>query len=437
MNVNHKQRGKGDAIESQTRVLCTRVVRVTDDLEVFRAETRLWLEENYPDGLGSNDYSGPEDEQDIWGGKKCRWVNPERKDWLDRMAGRGWTAPTWPTKYGGGGLSSSQAKVLAAELARLNCKPPLFSLGISMLGPALLEFGTEEQKAQHLPPIVRGEIRWCQGYSEPGAGSDLASLQCKAVRDGDDFVVTGRKVWTSGADKSDWIFCLVRTDPTVSKHEGISFLLIDMESPGVSASPIRLISGDSPFCETVFDVVRVPVSNMVGQLNKGWDVAKRVLQFERVMVSGMGQGNEAGDKPSLSNARPRSLRSLYRSTTEDASRDHEHALADEVARAEMNLRAFRLTMRRVSEESKSGKSIGQEVAMLKLVSSELSKERSELKVRILGTQGLGWEGEQFDEQELMVTRDWLHSLAGTIAGGSSEIQKNIIAKRILGLPDSD
>lgn len=406
------------------------------DLEAFRTETRQWLEENYPAGLRNNHYSGPEEEQDIWGGKKCSWVNPDRKIWLDRMAGRGWTAPMWPEKYGGGGLSRSQAKVLDAEVARLGCKPPLFSLGISMLGPALLEFGSEEQKMHHLPPIVRGDIRWCQGYSEPGAGSDLASLQCKAVKDGDDFVVTGRKVWTSYADRSDWIFCLVRTDPTASKHEGISFLLIDMETAGISTSPIRLISGDSPFCETVFDNVRVPTKNLVGELKKGWDVAKRVLQFERVMVSGMGQGAEArSDTPGASDSRPRSLRALYESRATDSSHMHEQVLGDEVIRAEMSLRAFQLTMRRAGEEAKSGSSTGQEAAMLKLIGSELSKERAELKVRLLGTRGLGWKGEGFDEQELVFTRDWLHSKAGTIAGGSSEIQRNVIAKRILGLPE--
>ncbi len=406
------------------------------DLETFRADTRAWLEENYPAGLRSNSYKGPEEEQDVWGGKKCRWINPDRKVWVDRMASRGWTAPTWPKKYGGGGLSASEAKVLASELARLGCKPPLFSLGISMLGPALLEFGTEQQRSQHLPPIVRGDIRWCQGYSEPGAGSDLASLQCSAVKDGDEFIVTGRKVWTSHADKSDWIFCLVRTDSTVSKHDGISFLLIDMESPGVSTSPIRLISGDSPFCETVFDEVRVPASNLVGELNKGWSISKRVLQFERAMVSGMGQGAEAGsDKARVDGTRPRSLRSLYKANVDASSQNGEPVLADEIIQAEMDLKAFQLTMRRTVEEAKTGSATGQEVAMLKLVGSESNSKRAELRVRILGTQGLGWEGDGIDEQELMFTREWLSCKAGTIAGGSSEIQRNIIAKRILGLPD--
>ncbi|MBT5166932.1 MAG: acyl-CoA dehydrogenase [Opitutales bacterium] len=409
---------------------------MTDGLEAFRAETRAWLEENYPVGLRTTIYKGPEEDQDVWGGKKCEWVNPDRKIWLDRMASRGWTAPTWPKKYGGGGLSRGEAKVLADELARSKCKPPLFSLGISMLGPALLEFGTEAQRAEHLPPIARGDIRWCQGYSEPGAGSDLASLQCKAMKDGDSFIVSGRKVWTSGADKSDWIFCLVRTDSTVPKHEGISFLLIDMDSPGVSTSPIRLISGDSPFCETVFDEVRVPAGNLVGELNKGWSISKRVLQFERAMVSGMGQGAEAGsEKARVDGTRPRSLHALYKANVDPSSQMHKSALADEIIQAEMGLRAFQLTMTRTVEEAKTGSATGQEVAMLKLVGSELNSKRAELRVRILGTQGLGWGDVGFDEQDLMFTREWLSGKAGTIAGGSSEIQKNIIAKRILGLPD--
>jgi len=409
---------------------------MTDRLEAFRAETRAWLEENYPDGLRSTVYKGPEEDQDIWGGKKCEWVNPDRKVWLNRMASRGWTAPTWPKKYGGGGLSRGEARILTEELARSQCKPPLFSLGISMLGPALLEFGTEAQRVQHLPAIVRGDIRWCQGYSEPGAGSDLASLQCKAVKDGDSYIVSGRKVWTSGADKSDWIFCLVRTDSTASKHEGISFLLIDMESPGVSASPIKLISGDSPFCETVFDEVRVPASNLVGKLNEGWSISKRVLQFERAMVSGMGQGAEAGsEKARIGGSRPRSLHSLYRANIDASSERPNAVIADEIIQAEMDLRGFQLTMRRTVEEAKTGSATGQEVAMLKLVGSELNSKRAELRVRILGSQGLGWCDDGFDEQELMFTREWLSCKAGTIAGGSSEIQKNIIAKRILGLTD--
>jgi alkylation response protein AidB-like acyl-CoA dehydrogenase len=215
-----------------------------------------------------------------WGGRKFRFSSPAQKLWLERMAERGWTVPTWPRAYGGAGLSALQAKVLAQEMRALNCRSPLNSFGIWMLGPALLQFGTEAQKLEHLPPIARGEIRWCQGYSEPNAGSDLASLATRAEDGGDHFVVNGQKIWTSYADKADWIFCLVRTS-TDSKHNGISFVLFDMASPGVRTQPILLISGASPFCETFFDNVRVEKRNLVGTLNKGWDVAKYLLGHER------------------------------------------------------------------------------------------------------------------------------------------------------------
>ena len=203
------------------------------------------------------------------------------------MAERGWTVPDWPKDYGGGGLSAAETAVLKEEMARIGARTPLASFGISMLGPALLMFGTEEQKTHYLPQIARGEIRWCQGYSEPGAGSDLAGLQTKAEDKGDHWLVNGQKVWTSYADKADWIFCLVRTS-TESKQGGISFLLFDMETPGVTTKPILLISGNSPFCETFFDDVKVPRDQVVGEVNKGWDVAKYLLGHEREMISGMG-----------------------------------------------------------------------------------------------------------------------------------------------------
>ncbi len=239
-----------------------------DPIDTFRAETRAWLEANCPPEMRRPLRT----EADVvWGGRRARLSEPQRQ-WLDRMAERGWTTPDWPREYGGGGLTAPQTKALREEMARLGCRKPLDSFGISMLGPALLKYGTEAQKLEHLPKIVRGEIRWCQGYSEPGAGSDLAGLQTSAEDAGDHFDVNGQKVWTSYADKADWIFCLVRTDKTV-KQGGISFVLFDMESPGVSTKPILLISGSSPFCETFFDNVKVPKTNLIGELNRGWDVA--------------------------------------------------------------------------------------------------------------------------------------------------------------------
>ena len=243
------------------------------DLEIFRAETRAWLEANCPPEMRTPMRS---EKDACWGGRHFQFQSPAQKQWLDVMASRGWTVPDWPKEYGGGGLPAAETKILKEEMVALGCRPPLTSFGISMLGPALLKYGTEEQKKHYLTQIARGEIRWCQGYSEPGAGSDLAGLQTKAEDKGDHYLVNGQKVWTSYADQADWIFCLVRTS-SESKHGGISFLLFDMESPGVSTKPILLISGNSPFCETFFDDVKVPKDQLVGEENKGWDVAKYLL----------------------------------------------------------------------------------------------------------------------------------------------------------------
>ena len=261
--------------------------------QTFREQTRAWLEQNCPSEMRKPVTS----EDDVcWGGRNWKFSSDAQKTWLQRMAEKGWTVPTWPREYGGGGLSGEEAKVLAQEMRALGCRSPLNSFGIWMLGPALLKFGSHEQKLEHLPKIARGEIRWCQGYSEPNAGSDLASLQTRAEDKGDHYIVNGQKIWTSYADKADWIFCLVRTDPAAKKHTGISFVLFDMATPGVTTKPILLISGKSPFCETFFDNVRVEKKNLVGTLNAGWDVAKYLLTHEREMIGGMGDRGAAGSR---------------------------------------------------------------------------------------------------------------------------------------------
>jgi alkylation response protein AidB-like acyl-CoA dehydrogenase len=265
------------------------------DLDTFRTETRAWLEANCPPEM-REPLRG---EKDLcWGGRTWTFQSDAQRLWLERMAERGWTVPDWPKDYGGGGLSPEETRILKSEMARIGARPPLTSFGISMLGPALLKFGTEEQKKHYLPQIARGEIRWCQGYSEPGAGSDLAGLQTKAEDKGDHWLVNGQKVWTSYADQADWIFCLTRTS-TDSKQGGISFLLFDMETPGVSTKPILLISGSSPFCETFFDDVKVPKSQIVGEVNRGWDVAKYLLGHERGMIAEMGLGGGSGASATL------------------------------------------------------------------------------------------------------------------------------------------
>jgi alkylation response protein AidB-like acyl-CoA dehydrogenase len=400
------------------------------DLEAFRAEARRWLEENAPQAVRGISVSA--EGGGNWGGKRATYDPPEMKTWLEVMGAKGWTAPTWPTEYGGGGLSGAQAKVLAEEMKALQLPPPLVGFGLEMIGPTILRYGTEEQKQQHLPKIVRGEIRWCQGYSEPDSGSDLASLQTRAVRDGDEYVVNGTKVWTSYGDLSDWIFALVRTDPKAKKQEGITFLLIDMESPGVSVRPIQLISGKSPFCETRFDDVRVPVSNVLSEENAGWTVAKALLGFERNMIADAFGGSQGAKKKERPGSRLANLARDY--GLADGER-LEPVIRDEIAQIEMDERAFHLTVQRSRDAARAGHQPGPESSLFKVYATELNKDRSELMVRLAGPQGLGWEGPGYTDEEIARTRAWLRSRGNSIEGGTSEIQLNIIAKRVLGLPD--
>ncbi len=406
------------------------------DLEGFRRDVRSWLEANAPASVRGvlTSIEG----QGNWGGRRPSFDPPDMKIWLERMVARGWTAPTWPVEYGGGGLSAEQAKVLAQELSAAKLPPALMGFGLEMIGPTLLNFGTDEQKREHLTKITRGEIRWCQGYSEPDSGSDLASLQTRAVRDGDHFIVNGRKVWTSYGDVADWIFALVRTDPNAKKQEGITFLLIDMETPGVSVRPIRLISGKSPFCETIFDDVRVPAKNVVGQINGGWTVAKALLGYERAMIADAFGASDRGAKKKKATgegSRLVQLARLYGYGLGDTGELQDAVLRDEIAQLEMDERAFHLTVQRSRDAAKAGHRPGPESSLFKVYATELNKDRHELSVRIAGAQGLGWEGPGYDDEEITLTRQWLRSRGNSIEGGTSEIQLNIIAKRVLGLPD--
>ena len=390
------------------------------ELETFRAETRAWLEANCP-----AECRGPvENEEDrVWGGRNAVYPTPAHKVWLDRMGAKGWTAPEWPTEYGGGGLSREQAKVLHSEMRRIDAQPPLASFGVWMLGPALLAFGTEAQKKHFLPEIVRGEIRWCQGYSEPGAGSDLAGLQTRAEDCGDHWIVNGQKVWTSYADKADWIFCLVRTDPDASKHLGISFVLIDMATKGVSTRPITLISGKSPFCETFFDDVRVEKENLVGTLNRGWDVAKYLLAHERTMIGAIGE---------LGGGRPLGQVATGSIGMDDEGRLEDGMLRARIAEMEIDAAAFRLAMERAGDQVKAGQAHPAIASMLKYYGSELNKRRHELLMAAGGSDALEWEGER--SRGGKSARDWLRTKANSIEGGTSEVQLNIIAKHLLQLP---
>jgi len=395
------------------------------ELEQFRQQTRAWLEANCPASMrepakGEEDY--------VWGGTKFTFKHPDQKVWLDRMAEKGWTAPTWPAQYGGGGLSAEEENVLREEMSALNCRSPLISFGISMLGPVLLEYGNEAQKERFIPPIVRGETRWCQGYSEPGAGSDLAGLQTSAEDKGDHYLVNGQKVWTSYADQADWIFCLVRTDKTV-KQGGISFLLFDMNSPGVEARPIKLISGYSPFCETFFTDVKVPKEQLVGELNGGLTIAKRLLQHERSMISNVAFTHDPDEEGG---------RSLVEMAKQSCGLENgkiaDGGLRDAITSYQIKVKAFALTMARARDGEAAGNEMGAVSSMFKYYGTELNKHRLEVCIGAMGNQELGWEGDAFDPRDLALTKEWLRSKGNSIEGGTSEVQLNVIAKRVLGLP---
>jgi len=398
------------------------------ELDAFRTEVREWLEANYPAEL--RDADARTDPEAVWGGRRFAGESADPQiTWMRRVAEKGWTAPAWPKEYGGGGLSAPQARVLEQELARGRYRPPLLSFGLWMLGPVLLEYANEDQKREHIPRIVNGEIRWCQGYSEPGAGSDLAGLQTRCEDKGDHWLINGSKIWTSYADKADWCFCLVRTD-TSKKHEGISFVLIDMKAQGVETRPIRLISGESPFCETFFTDVKIPKENLVGRLNGGWEIAKRLLQYERQNISaGFGEGGTAGGASGdLAN-----LAKDYVGLEDGGLADRD--LRQRITRNKMDFAALRQTIARSAAESRAGNGPSAATSIIKYAAAEFAKERSELMVETLGHQGLGWAGEGYSPTELTAVRGWLRTKANSIEGGTSEINLNVVAKRVLGLPD--
>jgi alkylation response protein AidB-like acyl-CoA dehydrogenase len=395
-----------------------------DDTHAFRAEAKTWLEANFPEALKTDPAAQM---AAAMGGKE----GPDAKLWRERMGAKGWGTPTWPAEYGGGGLSRAEARVLAEEMAKIGARNPIGGMGVMMFGPTLVEYGTETLKREHLPGIIKGEVRWCQGYSEPGSGSDLASLQTRAEDKGDHWLVNGSKIWTSGANLADRCFCLVRTD-TAKKHEGISFLLIDMKAPGVEVRPILLINGTSPFCETFFTDVKVPKDQLFGPLNGGWTVAKRLLQFERDNISaGLGGGSIGAPIAAL--------------TVEGAAKDYvgldeTGALADADLRRRvtehlMEVRAFQMTVRRAADEARAGNGPSAATSIMKYAGAKIAQDRNELIVEALGLDGLGWEGEGFKGPELAAVRTWLRSKGNSIEGGTSEINLNVVSKRVLGLPD--
>jgi alkylation response protein AidB-like acyl-CoA dehydrogenase len=392
-------------------------------IDDFRQETRAWLEANCPHSLRT---PTPEGEL-VWGGSKIEFSSEDQRLWFERMRDKGWFCPDWPREYGGGGLSPAELAVLESELRCLKCRPAQINLGIWMLGPVLLEYGSEEQKRALLPPMARGEVRWCQGFSEPNAGSDLASLKMSARDEGDHFVVNGTKIWTSYGDKSDWMYALVRTDAKAPKHLGISLIVLDMRSPGISVSPIDLISGKSAFCQVFFDNVKVPKSQLIGPLNGGWTLGKSLLQHERKAMSKFGETS----LPNHFHLLP--LLERYLPEPRSAA---DQALHTRAMRQAMDEHAYALTVQRMGEEARSRQDVSGLMAIMKLVHSEQDREKFEILLDALGYHALGWEGDAFTDEELAITKSWLNSFALTIAGGASEVQLNVIAKRVLGLPDA-
>jgi alkylation response protein AidB-like acyl-CoA dehydrogenase len=390
------------------------------ELAEFRSDVCGWLAENCPEGA-----KGP---GQIANGSSKIELEPDVALWLELCAEKGFTAPTWPTEFGGGGLSAAQAKIFYEEMGNVGARMPLGGMGMTMIGPTLLEYGTQAQKERHMPKIIRGEIQWCQGYSEPNAGSDLAALNSRAEDKGDRFVINGQKVWTSGAATADWMFALVRTDPDAPKHEGISFVLLNMDQPGVTVKPIRLISGSSPFCETFFDDAVADKGNLVGELNKGWTVGKRLLQFER---SGIG-GLTGGARPAQAGTGLVEIAKTY--VGEREGKIDDPAIREKVTKLNMNRAAFRLTALRANAENKSG-TPGAATSIFKLFGAALQQDGAELKRELMGFKGLGVGGNEFSEMEITSVEEWLHTKATTIYGGSNEIQANIISKRVLGLPE--
>ncbi|MDP1875070.1 acyl-CoA dehydrogenase family protein [Phenylobacterium sp.] len=391
------------------------------DLDGFRTQAREWLQANFPKSLAHDTEAQT---RAMAGGVE---LTGDMALWRDRMGEKGWGVPTWPAQYGGGGLSPQEARALNQEMAAIGAWNPIGGMGVGMFGPTLLEYGTEDQKKAYIPDIATAKVRWCQGFSEPGAGSDLAALATRAEDKGDHWLVNGQKIWTSGGQWADMIFCLVRTD-TTKKHEGISFVVFPMRQPGVEVRPIRLIAGSSPFCETFFTDVKVPKENLIGPLNGGWTVAKRLLQHER---SGMGgRAGEGGKREALG-----VIAKKY------VGEDEHGRLADldlrtRIVMNDMDLKALQQTVKRAALEAKGNSGPSATTSIMKNANMKVAQDRAELTLEFMGHQGLGWEGEDFTEEELAAVRGWLAGKAGSIYGGSNEVQNNIISKRILGLPDA-
>jgi alkylation response protein AidB-like acyl-CoA dehydrogenase len=381
-------------------------------LESFRSEVREWLAENCV--------------EDVPVGSRDRLARERFDGWVRALGTKGWAAPGWPTEYGGGGLDREHQAVLSEEMRAIRAPAP-GSFGLTMLGPTLLELGTDEQKREHLPPICRHEIIWCQGYSEPGAGSDLAGLQTRAVRKGDEYAVTGQKIWTTGAPHADWIFCLVRTEPDVQQQKGISFMLIDLNSPGIQIEPLYAFNGKRLWNQVFLDEVRVPAANRLGEENRGWTVAKSLLGDERLMVSRVSENKRLLGR----------IQEILQQA--DGQGIEASVFSARMAALDIRLQALEMTSLRILSQADSGQTIGAEPSMLKLKGSELVQAMDELLFEVIGYWALPQD--RSAQTDAAIGPDYAEYIASgryhhrgyTIAGGSSEVQHNIIAKQVLGL----
>ena len=394
-----------------------------EHLEQFRQEVRDWLEENCPPTMRTP--LVPEEE--VWGGRNAEYVNPESKLWLERMGEKGWTAPNLPKEYGGGGLDRDQTKVLHQELFRIKARPALNSFGIWMLAPCIIEFGSEEQKREHLPKIIKGEIRWCQGYSEPGAGSDLANLKTKAVLsdDGTYYTVNGSKIWTTLAHVADWIFCLTRTDDSGIKQQGITFLLFPMKQEGIEVKPIITLGGSHTVNTVHFTDVKVPVENRIGEEGKGWTYAKGLLEHERTGLAGLSKS--LVELEQLKD----NARSIQRG---NGNLMDNSSYRSKVGELEIDLLATEFTELRSLASAAAGGEPGPESSILKLKGTEIKQRIQKLTVEASGIYSSAWGdkgvGPSFAKGG---TAGYLNSRYFTIYGGASEVQKDIVAKKVLGL----
>lgn len=380
----------------------------------FRTAVRSFIKQNLP-----KDYvPGDPFSEDPAG--------PFVREWRGSLAKRGWIAPHWPQEFGGAGMTVTEQFVFNEEMAEARA-PQVGGMGVAMIGPILIRFGTEEQQKEHLPRITSGEAHWCQGYSEPGSGSDLASLQTRAVRDGDDYVINGQKIWTSGAHRANWMFALTRTDPDAPKHRGISMLLVDMKSPGVQVRPLITMAGDHVFNEVFFQDVRVPARNLVGEENRGWYIGAALLDFERSNVAG-----SVALKHTVADLVHYVKETAGREAPGQVTRQVRNELADRAVEAEL----ARLISYRIISMQRQGQIPNYEASMNKLFRTEAMQRTTQTAMRLVGMYGNLYRGAKLAPRDGRWPHSYVAAVSGTIAAGTSEVNRNVIATRGLGLPRS-